>query len=99
MLPRPPTLARGPVTLVGYPKTVATGSNDPAQWVGFTSDGAEYGYCAELGARNPRVTECQTILRDGSRRTRSSDGANHDFSPAGDTSGWGTWCPVGLGSG
>lgn len=80
-LPQPPVLARSPVKVVGYPRTVATGMNDPARWVGFTSDGAEYGYCAELGGRDPQMTICETLLRDGTTKLRSSDDAKHDFSP------------------
>jgi hypothetical protein len=49
--------------------------NDPAEWVGFTSDGAEYGYCAELGGRDPQLTRCETLLRDGTSKSRSSDDA------------------------
>lgn len=81
-LPRPPAVAASPIKVVGYPKSVATGMNDPAAWVGFTNDGSEYGYCAELGARDPSSTTCETVLRDGSTKIRSSDDAKHDYSPA-----------------
>lgn len=81
-LPHPPALAPSPVKVVGYPRSVGTGMNDPARWVGFTSDGSEYGYCAELGGRDPQVTSCETIARDGTTKLRSSDDTKGNFSPA-----------------
>lgn len=72
-LPKPPARARGPLRVVGYPKTVGTGMNDPADWVGFTTDGAEYGYCGNFGGRDPQVTRCVTVLRDGTEKKRDSE--------------------------
>lgn len=54
--------------------------NDPADVVGFTTDGAEYGYCATLGARDPATTSCVTTLADGTTKTRRTDDAKGDYS-------------------
>lgn len=80
-LPDPPPVARGAIKVVGYPTNVSTGMNDPAHLVGFTSDDSEYGYCMTLEAREPGLTKCETILRDGTTQKRSSDDAK-GFSPA-----------------
>ena len=80
-LPSPPPLAPAPIRVVGYPLTVSTGMNDPADIVGFTRDGAEYGYCGTVGARYPAVTSCDFVRRDGTHHLLSSD--DHDgFVPA-----------------
>jgi hypothetical protein len=73
--PKAATVPEGPVQIHGYPSPLSSGMNDPAAWVGFTSDGAEYGYCAELGGRDPQLTRCETVLRDGTTKIRSSDDA------------------------
>ncbi len=80
-LPKPPAKPRAAIRTMGYPQTVGTGMNDPAAWVGFTKDGSEYGYCADLGGRDPQVTRCVTTLRDGSTKTRTSDD-DKGYSPA-----------------
>lgn len=71
-LPKPAG-RRGAIRVVGYPKTVGTGMNDPADWVGFTTDGSEYGYCGNFGGRDPQMTKCETVLRDGSSKKRDSE--------------------------
>ncbi|MGC4065295.1 MAG: hypothetical protein QM784_11740 [Polyangiaceae bacterium] len=74
-LPKPASVPEGPVKIDGYPVSISSGMNDPARWVGFTTDGAEYGYCAELGGRDPQVTRCETVLRDGTTKLRTSEDA------------------------
>ncbi len=73
MLPAPPSLAPGAIRVVGYPLTVSTGMNDPADVVGFTSDGSEYGYCDTIGARSEPATKCDFVRRDGTHHLFGSD--------------------------
>jgi hypothetical protein len=72
--------------VVGYPASIATGMNDPADVVGFTNDGSEYGYCATIGARDPAMTMCETIQRDGTKKVRSTDDESGQYSKARATS-------------
>lgn len=69
-LPRPSARDQAPVKIAGYPKGVPSPVFDPAQVVGFSGDGAEYGYCAANIARDPAITTCVTVLRDGTTMTR-----------------------------
>ena len=80
-LPAPPPLAPAPIRVVGYPLTVSTGMNDPADVVGFTRDGAEYGYCNTVEARTPAVTHCDFVRRDGTHHLFDSDD-DRGFVPA-----------------
>src|SRR5581483_11467343 len=82
-LPPSPGLTSGPIKVVGYPLTVSTGMNDPADIVGWTKDGAEYGYCASIGARGIPKTDCDFVRADGSHHTLSSDDAK-GYSPGAD---------------
>jgi hypothetical protein len=72
-LKAPAPVARGPIKVVGFPKTVYTGMNDPAKEAGFSADGADFGYCDDTTAADePRIT-CVTIDRQGKRTKRTSD--------------------------
>ncbi len=55
--------------------------NDPAGVVGFTNDSAEYGYCATIGARDPAVTRCDFVRRDGTHHTLSTHDDRDNYSP------------------
>ena len=69
----PAPTPRGPIKVVGFPKTVYTGMNDPAKNAGFSADGTEFGYCDDTTAADePRIT-CVTIDPQGKRTIRSSD--------------------------
>lgn len=69
----PAPTTRGPIKVVGFPKTVYTGMNDPAKHAGFSSDGTDFGYCDDTTAADePRIT-CVTVDRQGKRTKRSSD--------------------------
>ena len=72
--------------IVGYPASIATGMNDPADVVGFTADGSEYGYCASIEAREPPTTTCKTLQRDGTSKVRSTDDESGQYSTARATS-------------
>jgi hypothetical protein len=72
-LKAPAPVTRGPIKVVGFPKTVYTGMNDPAGDAGFSADGADFGYCDDTTAADePRIT-CVTIDPQGKRTTRSSE--------------------------
>lgn len=69
----PAPTTRGPIKVVGFPKTVYTGMNDPAKYAGFSADGTDFGYCDDTtAADDPRLT-CVTIDPQGKRTKRSSD--------------------------
>lgn len=59
--------------------------NDPADIVGWTKDGSEYGYCASIGARGIPKTDCDFVRADSSHHTLSSDDAK-GYSPGADKS-------------
>lgn len=88
-LPSPAPIASGPIRVVNYPLTVSTGMNDPADVVGFTSDGEEYGYCDTIGAREPPATRCDFVRRDGTHHLLSSD--ENDFYSAKKAAELGAW--------
>ena len=69
----PAARAPGPIVVRGYPHGISNGMNDPAHAVGFSADGAEYGYCAEIAARDPPFSFCETLTREGTTVRRSSD--------------------------
>lgn len=66
----PSPLTPGPIKVRGYPHTVQNGMNDPAQWFGWTRDGAHFSYCAEVGATDIPVLRCELLGRDGARDAR-----------------------------
>ena len=71
----PPAVARGPIKVVGFPKSVFTGMNDPAKRAGFSADGADFGYCSDMNASDePRIT-CVSIGRDGKTTTQTTNDA------------------------
>ncbi len=72
-LKAPAPVARGPIKVLGFPKTVYTGMNDPATAAGFSADGVDFGYCDDTTAADePRIT-CVTLDQQGKRTKRSSD--------------------------
>ncbi len=71
-LAAPAALARGPIKVAGYPKTVYTGMNDPATRAGFSADGEFYGYCSDMSGDEPRMT-CVALDRAGKPKTLSTD--------------------------
>ena len=75
----PPALA-GPIAIKGYPHAIRNGMNDPAQYVGWSKDGATFGYCATGGGRDPQVTTCELV--DGAGKvTRMTSESNNAFDP------------------
>ncbi|MCA9583845.1 MAG: hypothetical protein KC657_00635 [Myxococcales bacterium] len=68
----PPALAAGPIVVKGYPHPIRNGMNDPAQWFGWSRDGALFGYCAEGGGADVPRVQCDLTRRDGSVDARSS---------------------------
>ena len=80
-LTAPAARAPGPIVVRGYPHVIFNGMNDPAHAVGFSADGAEYGYCAEIAARDPPFSFCETLTREGTTVRRSSD-ERDSFDPA-----------------
>ncbi len=89
-LPEPPQLAPGPIRVKGYPDNVRNGMNDPADWAGFTKDGAEFGYCATVGAKDPVTEICNTVDRKSKLVTRTSENRaqQHDNKLAEDLKKW-----------
>jgi hypothetical protein len=77
----PPAPGPGVVKVKGYPHPLRNGMNDPARRFGFSKDGAEFGYCAELGGRDPQVTRCELVRRDGKKTTMTSE-TGGAFDPA-----------------
>jgi hypothetical protein len=68
----PPKLTAGPLVVKGYPHPIRNGMNDPAQWFGWSRDGALFGYCAEGGGADVPRVQCDLVRRDGSVDARSS---------------------------
>lgn len=56
--------ATGPIVVKGYPHEIRNGMNDPAGHVGWTRDGALFGYCAEFGGEGPTL-HCEFIDASG----------------------------------
>jgi hypothetical protein len=61
-LPKPDFGPRGPIVATGYPTKIGTGMDDYADWVGFTSDGARFGYCSHYGG----LGQLDCVYRDAS---------------------------------
>lgn len=67
-----------PIQVRGYPHPIRTGMNDPATYVGFTKDGALFGWCGAQGGRP--TFQCELVDRDG-KTTKKSDEAGEDLDP------------------
>jgi hypothetical protein len=75
-LPNPQASVRGPIVVTGYSRTVLTGMNDPAEWSGFSRDGAHFGYCYEEPAGEPPLgIHCSVLDRAGGATLHSTNGA------------------------
>jgi hypothetical protein len=72
----------GPLLVVGYPHNILNGMNDPAEWVGWTTDGAQFGYCEQGSGRSADDTFCLFQGRDGTFEKRTSDDAHGNTSSA-----------------
>lgn len=73
-------LVAGPIVVKGYPHAIRNGMNDPAQYVGWSKDGASFGYCATGGGRDPQVTTCELLDASG-KVTKMTSESNNDFDP------------------
>lgn len=69
-----------PIVVRGYPHPIRNGMNDPAQYVGWSKDGATFGYCVTGGGRDPQVTTCELVDAAG-KVTRMDSETNHEFDP------------------
>lgn len=67
------SLPPGPIAVHGYPHPIRNLMNDVADHVGFTSDGALFGYCAEGGGREERMVTCELLDAGGQPTKMSSD--------------------------
>lgn len=67
-----------PIRVRGYPHVIRTGMNDPATYVGWTKDGALFGWCGVQGGRPTFV--CELVDKDG-KTTRKTDESGDDLDP------------------
>lgn len=67
-----------PIKVRGYPHEIRTGMNDPATYVGWTKDGALFGWCGSQGGRATFM--CELVDRDG-KTTKKSDVSGEDVDP------------------
>jgi hypothetical protein len=77
LLSAPRAKAGSPIRVVGYPTPVRRCLPDPAQWAGFTNDGA-FGYCANVHM----VLECETIDAKGKPVFTESSASKGGAQPA-----------------
>lgn len=75
---RSPAPSNVPIAVRGYPHEIRTGMNDPATYVGWTKDGALFGWCGTQGGRPTFV--CELVDRDG-KTTTKSDVSGDDLDP------------------
>jgi hypothetical protein len=67
-----------PIKVRGYPHAIHQGMNDPASYVGWTKDGALFGWCGVQGGRPTFM--CELVDRDG-KTTTKDDVAGDDLDP------------------
>jgi len=67
-----------PIKIRGYPHVIRNGMNDPASHVGWTKDGALFGYCATLGGRPTFVCEFVDVEGKVTKKTDAPGQADPD---------------------
>jgi hypothetical protein len=72
------SVALAPIKVRGYPHAIRQGMNDPATYVGWTKDGALFGWCGVQGGRPTFV--CELVDRNG-KTTKKSDESGDDLDP------------------
>ena len=73
-----PAIGTVPIKVRGYPHEIRTGMNDPATYVGWTKDGALFGWCGSQGGRATFM--CGLVDRDG-KTTKKSDESGDEIDP------------------